>query len=79
MKTSIGGQWVLKEPRDAPKRAKKNEIEGQSFLTLELSTMAYKSKRYEFLLLKGKGNENKFHYTRKKEKGKEIVPPKNQA
>jgi len=37
---------VLKEPRDAPKHAKKIEIKRQSFLTLKLSTMEYKRKNF---------------------------------
>ena len=60
---------MLKEPRDAPKRAKKNEIEGQSCLTSELSIMDFKRKRYEFLSLNEKGKADRFCYKRKKEKG----------
>ena len=60
---------MLKEPRDAPKRAKKNEIEGQSCLTSELSTMEFKRKMYEFLSLNKEGKADKFCYKREKEKG----------
>ena len=60
---------MLKEPRDAPKRAKKNEIERQSCLTSELSIIDFKRKRYEFLSLNEKGKADRFCYKRKKEKG----------
>ena len=34
----IKGKKEWEEPRETPKRAKRNEMEGQSLLTLELST-----------------------------------------
>ena len=43
----------MKEPKDAPKWAKKNEIEGQSCLTSELSITELR-KRCEISILKQK-------------------------
>ena len=38
-KSSTNGQKERETPREAPKHAKRNEIEGQNILTLELSTV----------------------------------------
>ena len=46
---------MLKEPKDAPKWVKRNEMEGQSCLTLKLLTVELKKeKRGEISILKWK-------------------------
>jgi len=80
MNPSIRGKWVWKEPKDAPKHAERNKIEGQSCLISEFPSMeAREKRRIGFLSLNKTRKAKRMLLQKEKGKGEKIVLQKLQS